>query len=71
MFAMRLARAHTGRDLILKFEAGYHGMSAEAQMSLAPTRPANYPDAIADSAPIPDSVRRGILVAPFNDIEFL
>ncbi|MCY3873561.1 MAG: aminotransferase class III-fold pyridoxal phosphate-dependent enzyme [Rhodobacteraceae bacterium] len=71
MFAMRLARAHTGRDLILKFEGGYHGMSAEAQMSLAPTRPANYPDAIADSAGIPDSVRRGILVAPFNDVEFL
>ena len=71
MFAMRLARAHTGRDLILKFEGGYHGMSAEAQMSLAPTRPANYPDAIADSAGIPDAVRRGILVAPFNDVEFL
>lgn len=71
MFAMRLARAHTGRDLILKFEGGYHGMSAEAQMSLAPTRPANYPNAIADSAGIPDAVRRGILVAPFNDIEFL
>ena len=71
MFAMRLARAHTGRDLILKFEGGYHGMSAEAQMSLAPIRPANYPDAIADSAGIPDSVRRDILVAPFNDIEFL
>ena len=71
MFAMRLARAYTGRDLILKFEGGYHGMSADAQMSLAPTRPANYPDAIADSAGIPDSVRRSILVAPFNDVGFL
>jgi glutamate-1-semialdehyde 2,1-aminomutase len=37
MYAMRLARAFTGRDKILKFEGGYHGMSAEAQMSLAPT----------------------------------
>ncbi len=71
MFAMRLARAYTGRDLILKFEGGYHGMSADAQMSLAPTRPANYPNAIADSAGIPDAVRRNILVAPFNDIGFL
>jgi glutamate-1-semialdehyde 2,1-aminomutase len=38
MYAMRLARAFTGRDKILKFEGGYHGMSAEAQMSLAPLK---------------------------------
>lgn len=36
MYAIRLARAYTGRNKILKFEGGYHGMSAEAQMSLAP-----------------------------------
>ena len=30
-------RAHTGRDLIIKFEGGYHGMSDEGQMSLSPT----------------------------------
>ena len=36
MYAMRLARAYTGRAKILKFEGGYRGMSAEAQMSLAP-----------------------------------
>ena len=34
MYAIRLARAYTGRDKILKFEGGYHGMSAEAQMSV-------------------------------------
>ena len=39
MYAMRLARAFTGRDKIVKFEGGYHGMSAEAQMSLAPRPP--------------------------------
>ena len=41
MYAIRLARAYTGRNRILKFEGGYHGMSAEAQMSLAPTRHVN------------------------------
>ncbi len=35
---MRLARAFTGRDKIVKFEGGYHDMSAEAQMGLAPER---------------------------------
>ena len=71
MYAMRLARAHKGRDKILKFEGGYHGMSAEAQMSLAPSRPANFPQAQADSAGIPEAVRADMLVAPFNDPDFL
>ncbi len=29
MYAIRLARAYTGRDKILKFEGGNHGMSAD------------------------------------------
>lgn len=71
MYAMRLARAFTGRDKILKFEGGYHGMSAEAQMSLAPTKMSNFPQAIPDSAGIPEAVRNEMLVAPFNDLDFL
>ncbi len=67
MYAMRLARAHTGRAKILKFEGGYHGMSAEALMSLAPTRLEAFPHAVPDSAGIPDSVRDHMLIAPFND----
>ena len=70
MYAMRLARAYTQRDTILKFEGGYHGMSAEAQMSLAPERQVNFPVAVADSAGIPESVRNDKLVAPYNDIDF-
>ena len=70
MYAMRLARAHTGRDKILKFEGGYHGMSAEGQMSLSPTKMMNFPVAVPDSAGIPEAVRDEMLVAPFNDIDF-
>lgn len=70
MYAIRLARAYTGRTKIMKFEGGYHGMSAEAQMSLAPVKPSNFPVAIPDSAGIPESVRDEMLVAPFNDIDF-
>ncbi len=71
MYAMRLARAYTGRDKIVKFEGGYHGMSAEAQMSLAPRQLRNFPLPVPDSAGIPQAVRDDILVAPFNDIAFL
>jgi glutamate-1-semialdehyde 2,1-aminomutase len=71
MYAMRLARAFTGRDKILKFEGGYHGMSAEAQMSLAPARAVNFPQALPDSAGIPEAVRAEMLIAPFNDLDYL
>ncbi|MEO0914873.1 MAG: aminotransferase class III-fold pyridoxal phosphate-dependent enzyme, partial [Pseudomonadota bacterium] len=68
MYAMRLARAYTGRDKILKFEGGYHGMSAEAQMSLAPEARVNFPQAVPDSAGIPRAVADQMLIAPFNDL---
>ena len=68
MYALRLARAFTGKTKILKFEGGYHGMSAEAQMSLAPTHAVNFPQAVPDSAGIPASVRDEMLIAPFNDL---
>lgn len=69
MYAIRLARAYTGRDKILKFEGGYHGMSAEAQMSLAPVRQANFPQAVPDSAGIPQGVAEQMVIAPFNDLQ--
>ncbi|WP_371226867.1 aspartate aminotransferase family protein [Roseovarius sp. 2305UL8-3] len=71
MYAMRVARAFTGRDKIVKFEGGYHGMSAEAQMSLAPTRMVNFPQAVPDSPGIPDGVAAEMLIAPFNDFDYI
>ncbi|MCY4206914.1 MAG: aminotransferase class III-fold pyridoxal phosphate-dependent enzyme [Roseovarius sp.] len=71
MYAIRAARAFTGRDKIVKFEGGYHGMSAEAQMSLAPVKMVNFPKAVPDSAGIPQSVADEMLIAPFNDFEYI
>ena len=68
MYAIRLARAHTDRDKILKFEGGYHGMSSEAQMSLAPAKLVNFPQAVPDSAGIPQGVADQMLIASFNDL---
>lgn len=69
MYAMRLARAHTGREKILKFEGGYHGMSDNSLMSLAPDKLVNFPMAVPDSAGILQAVRDATIVAPFNDAE--
>ncbi len=68
-YAMRLVRAYRGRDKILKFEGGYHGMSDWGLMSLAPKRLANFPQAVPDSPGIPRSVQSEVVVAPFNDID--
>lgn len=69
-YAMRLARAYRKRDLILKFEGGYHGMSDYGLMSLAPRREVAYPTPLPDSPGIPASVEREMIVAPFNDIDY-
>lgn len=69
LYAMRLARAYRGREKIVKFEGGYHGMSDHSLMSLAPRVPSNFPQPVPDSAGIPRSVREEVLVAPFNDTD--
>ena len=66
---LRLARAFTGREKILKFEGGFHGMSDYAlQSNQWLAQPVELPAARAVSAGIPRSVSDQTLVAPFNDL---
>ncbi len=69
LYAMRVARAARGRDRILKFEGGYHGMNDYALMSTFASGSAELPAAEPDSAGLPGSVADEVLVAPFNDID--
>lgn len=69
MYAMRLARAFSKRDKILKFEGGYHGMCDYGLMSLTPKRAVDFPEAQPDSPGIPEVLRHEVLIAPFNDAE--
>lgn len=68
-YALRLARAFTGRDLILKFEGAYHGHHDYSLHGLKPSRGANYPVARPDSAGIPAALSETVLIAPYNDLE--
>src|ERR1700677_5012198 len=63
---MRVARAYRGRDKIMKFEGGFHGMGDHSLMSWTPKRLGNFPQAEPSSAGIPRSVRDDVLVAPFQ-----
>jgi glutamate-1-semialdehyde 2,1-aminomutase len=66
-FALRMARAATGRDRVLKFEGGWHGMNDYGLWGTVPRTPSNYPSAERDSVGIPDALRGQVLVAPFNE----
>ena len=68
-FALRVARAYTGREKILKFEGGWHGMHDYALWGTVPDGPSDYPHARPDSAGIPPAIGDLVLVARFNDTE--
>lgn len=68
-FALRIARAATGRDKVLKFEGGWHGMNDYGLWGTVPAQPSHYPSAERDSVGIPDALRGQVLVAPFNDAQ--
>ncbi len=70
-YAMRLARAFTGRDKILKFEGAYHGNHDYAIVSTFPRETGHYPQGVADSSGQPAATTSTILVCPYNDLEAL
>ncbi|MGI5837048.1 MAG: aspartate aminotransferase family protein [Chloroflexota bacterium] len=67
-FAMRLARAFTGRDKVLKFEGAFHGVHDYAILSMGSAAPYSAVPRV-ESGGIPASVSDTVVIAPFNDIE--
>lgn len=65
--AMRLARAFTGRDRIVKFEGAYHGVHDYAQVSTTPKAPLDFPLGTPDTAGVPEAVSELAMVVPYND----
>ena len=66
--AMRIARAYTGKEKVLKFEGGYHGSSDYALMSVTPSASLEFPLSEANSGGIPKAIADLMLIAPFNDL---
>lgn len=61
-YALRIARAATGRDTILKFAGGYHGSHDYGLQTLDGSLQ------VSESLGIPAGVTESVLVAPFNDL---
>jgi glutamate-1-semialdehyde 2,1-aminomutase len=69
MYAIKLAKAYTGRNKILKFEGSYHGAHDYGVMSLFPQKLLDFPLAEPSSAGISQAICQEVLIAPFNDLE--
>jgi len=68
MYAIRTARAFTGKDAIVKIEGGYHGSSESVTVSTKPALdvagPATSPNSVHTKGTTPGKVH----VVPFNDL---
>ncbi|MBW1862737.1 MAG: aspartate aminotransferase family protein [Deltaproteobacteria bacterium] len=73
MYALRAARAVTGRTKVVKMEGGFHGNTEQTEISVSPdlalAGPAESPIPIPETPGVPQGVLQDILVAPFNNIE--
>jgi glutamate-1-semialdehyde 2,1-aminomutase len=72
MHAIRLARAATGRDKVLKFEGGYHGLHDAALVSVKPHAPefgdVHDPTPVPGGQGVPKASIGNVAVATFNDL---
>ena len=66
-YALRIARAYTGRNKVMKFEGAWHGMHDYGLWGTVPAAPSPYPRALPDSIGVPPETGDTVLVAPFND----
>lgn len=66
MSAIRLARAFTHRDKIVKFDGGYHG---HADFLLAKAGSGVATLGLPDSAGVPAAIAATTLIAPYNDLD--
>ncbi len=76
MHAMRIARAYTGREKIVKFEGQYHGVHDYALISVSPDDMSELGDEdnpvrLAWGRGIPGAVAETIIPARYNNIDFL
>ncbi|SDR61837.1 glutamate-1-semialdehyde 2,1-aminomutase [Rhizobiales bacterium GAS191] len=75
LYALRLARAFTGRDKVIRFEGMYHGFSDGVYWSKHPrpeiAGPDAHPIAVPQGPGMPKGVGDSLIILPWNDIEAL
>jgi glutamate-1-semialdehyde 2,1-aminomutase len=71
--AIRLMRANTGRDMVVKIEGTYHGHHDSIMFSVAPDRsqigPREHPATLPQAMGIPQAFADLVRVIPYNDLD--
>lgn len=70
-YAVRIARAATGRSRVLKFEGQFHGFNDELAFNMPAPRPETEPLEAPrpETAGLPPEAANNVVVAPFNDAD--
>ena len=68
LFAIRAARAFSGRDGIIKIDGGYHGGHDLAEVNIFADIETDGPPKASVHSGIPASVLQDVRVVPFNDL---
>jgi glutamate-1-semialdehyde 2,1-aminomutase len=76
MHALRMARAYTNREVVVKFEGQYHGfhdylLFSTAYTAYGSTGSSRSPIAVQNSSGIPAALRDLVIVLPYNEFEAL
>lgn len=73
LFAIRAARAFTGREKIVKIEGGFHGTHDAVEVSISPALdaagPADDPRPVLASAGVPGRVRDEVVIVPYGSLD--
>jgi glutamate-1-semialdehyde 2,1-aminomutase len=73
--ALRVARAYTKREKIVKFEGAYHGwhdyVSFSSGPALSDAGSRKSPASVPDTEGLPSGVAKNVIIVPFNDAEVL
>src|SRR5271165_1923994 len=73
MHSVRIARAASGRDRVIKFEGGYHGLHDAALVSVKPHADEvgdfKAPNAVPGGLGVPKASIANVVIASFNDLD--
>ena len=72
ILAVRLVKAATGKEKILKFEGAYHGFADNLIFNTNYGKPNEwlpYPHASSDTLGVSESQAKTVLIAPYNNLE--
>ncbi len=69
LFAVRAARAFTGKDIFIKMDGGYHGSHDAVEVNIFPDPNPEGPPTAHLGPGVPGSVLKDVLVVAFNDLD--